>query len=141
MKFTSRQPPPIAIQLAPMIDILLLLLSFFIISWQFSKAETDLKVSVPTAQEGAEPENLRGEIIINVFADGTIKVEGLAVNRSELLEKLSKIASLFKNQPVRIRGDAAVPYQRIVEVIDTCQEAGIRNVSFATQRPEKAASE
>jgi biopolymer transport protein ExbD len=141
MKFTSRQPPPIAIQLAPMIDILLLLLSFFIISWQFSKAETDLKVSVPTAREGAEPENLRGEIIINVFADGTIKVEGLAVNRRELLEKLTKIASLYKNQPVRIRGDAAVPYQRIVEVIDTCQEAGISNVSFATQRPEKPSTE
>jgi biopolymer transport protein ExbD len=40
MKFSNRQPPAIAIQLAPMIDILLLLLCFFIISWQFSKSET-----------------------------------------------------------------------------------------------------
>ncbi len=70
MKFTSRQPPPIAMQLAPMIDILLLLLSFFIISWQFSRSETELNVSVPTAQEGAEPDRQRGEIIINVLPDG-----------------------------------------------------------------------
>ncbi len=122
-------------QLAPMIDILLLLLSFFIISWQFSKSETELNVSVPTAQEGAEPERVRGEIIINVLADGVIRVEGLAVDRSQLFAKLSAIAKQFQNQPVRIRGDGGVAYQRIVEVIDTCQKAGIWNISFATQRP------
>jgi biopolymer transport protein ExbD len=136
MKFSNRQAPAIAIQLAPMIDILLLLLSFFIISWQFSKSETELNVSVPTAQEGAEPERVRGEIIINVLADGVIRVEGLAVDRKQLFDKLSAIAKQFQNQPVRIRGDGGVAYQRIVEVIDTCQKAGIWNISFATQRPE-----
>jgi biopolymer transport protein ExbD len=138
MKFTSRQPPPVSIQLAPMIDILLLLLSFFIINYQFSKSETELNVSVPTAQEGAEPERVRGEIIINIVADGSIRVEGLAVDRQQLRDKLSAIAKQFQNQPVRIRGDGAVPYQRIVEIIDTCQTAGIWNISFATQRPEPA---
>jgi biopolymer transport protein ExbD len=139
MKFTTRQPPPVSIQLAPMIDILLLLLCFFIISWQYSKSETELKVAVPTAQEGAEPKDRqRGEIIINVLADGVIRVEGLSVDRPQLLEKLSAIAKQYNNQPVRIRGDGGVAYQRIVEVIDTCQKAGIWNISFATQRPEQA---
>ncbi len=136
MKFANRQPPPIAMQLAPMIDILLLLLSFFIISWQFSKSETELKVSVPTAQEGAEPEERqRGEIIVNVLSDNSIRVEGLTVDLDQLFTKLAAIAKQFENQPVRIRGDGKVAYQRIVEVIDTCQKAGIWNISFATQRP------
>lgn len=135
MKFISRQPPPIAMQLAPMIDILLLLLSFFIISWQFSRTETELNVSVPTAEEGAEPERQRGEIIINVLPDGVLRVEGSTVNLTQLQEKLSEIARRYENQPVRIRGDGTVAYQRIVEVIDTCQKAGIWNISFATQRP------
>lgn len=138
MKFTNRQPPPIAMQLAPMIDILLLLLSFFIISYQFTRSETELKVSVPTAQEGAEPERQRGEIIINVLPDGTLRVEGATVDLIQLHDKLSAIAKQFKNQPVRIRGDGKVAYQRIVEVIDTCQKAGIWNISFATQRPAPA---
>lgn len=137
MKFASRQPPPIAMQLAPMIDILLLLLSFFIISWQFSRSETELNVSVPTAQEGAEPDQQRGEIIINVLPDGTVRVEGLTVDLIQLHSKLSAIAKQYKNQPVRIRGDGKVAYQRIVEIIDTCQKAGIWNISFATQRPTK----
>jgi biopolymer transport protein ExbD len=135
MKFSSRQPPAIAMQLAPMIDILLLLLSFFIIGWQFSRSETELNVSVPTAQEGAEPEQQRGEIIINVLPDGTVRVEGLTVDLLQLHSKLSAIAKQFKNQPVRIRGDAKAEYQHIVKVIDTCQKAGIWNISFATQRP------
>ena len=135
MKFTNRQPPPIALQLAPMIDILLLLLCFFIISWQFSRSETELNVAVPTAQEGADPTRQRGEIIINILADGTIRVEGTTVDLAKLSQKLAPIAIQFKNQPVRIRGDGGVPYQRIVEVIDTCQKSGIWNISFATQRP------
>ncbi len=125
-------------QLAPMIDILLLLLSFFIISWQFSRSETELNVAVPTAQEGAEPDRQRGEIIINVLPDGTLRVEGLTVDLLQLHSKLSAISKQFKNQPVRIRGDGKVVYQRIVEVIDTCQKAGIWNISFATQRPAPA---
>ena len=137
MKFSNRQPPPIAMQLAPMIDILLLLLSFFIIGWQFSRSETELNVSVPTAQEGADPERQRGEIIINVLPDRVIRVEGSDMDLSKLQEKLAAIAKQFENQPVRIRGDGKVDYQRIVEVIDTCQKAGIWNISFATQAPAK----
>ena len=135
MKFSNRQPPPIAMQLAPMIDILLLLLSFFIIGWQFGRSETELNVSVPTAQEGAESDRQRGEIIINVLSDRVIRVEGSDMDLPKLHEKLSAIAKQFENQPVRIRGDGKVDYQRIVEVIDTCQKAGIWNISFATQAP------
>lgn len=137
MRFASRQPPLIAMQLAPMIDILLLLLSFFIISWQFSQSETELKVAVPTAEEGADHGRQRGEIIINVLVDGSLRVEGLTVDLVQLKDKLTEIAKRFENQPVRIRGDSRVPYQNIVEVIDTCQKAGIWNISFATRRPSK----
>jgi biopolymer transport protein ExbD len=130
MKFSSRQPEPAGMQLAPMIDIVFLLLIFFIVTWQFSRSETELNVSVLTRP--------KGEIIINVLADGTIRVEGLTVDLPQLNQKLAAIARQFQNQPVRIRGDGGVAYQRIVEVIDTCQKAGIWNISFATQRPAPA---
>ncbi|MFT4175674.1 MAG: biopolymer transporter ExbD [Luteolibacter sp.] len=135
MKFTSHKLDPIPMQLAPMIDILFLLLAFFITSWQFFQAETELNISVPTAQEGADPQRSRGEIIVNIGATGGIIVEGNPVSIEQLQSKLAAIAKLYENQPVRIRGDGKVPYQRIVEVIDTCQKAGIWNISFATQRP------
>lgn len=136
MKFSSRQPEPAGIQLAPMIDIVFLLLIFFIVTWQFSRDETELDVSVPTAEEGAELTRPKGEIIINVLSNGTIRVEGTTVDLPQLRDKLAAIARQFENQPVRIRGDGSVAYQRIVEVIDTCSKAGIWNISFATQKPQ-----
>jgi biopolymer transport protein ExbD len=136
MKFTSRQPEAASMQLAPMIDIVFLLLIFFIVTWQFSKSETELNVAVPTAEEGSDLNRPKGEIIINILADGTLRVEGSTVDLPQLQDKLAAIAKRHENQPVRIRGDGKVAYQRIVEVIDTCQKAGIWNISFATQRPD-----
>lgn len=138
MKFSNRQPEPANMQLAPMIDIVFLLLIFFIVTWQYTRSETELSVSVPTAEEGAQKNRVQGEIIVNVLADGTLRVEGRDVDLLQLREKLKLVSRQFKNQPVRIRGDGGVSYQRIVEVIDTCQKAGIWNISFATQRPEVA---
>ncbi len=135
MQFSNQQAEPAGIQLAPMIDIVFLLLIFFIVTWQFTRSETELSVSVPTAEEGADPQRQRGEIIINVLSNNTIRVEGVTVTLDQLQSKLAAIAQQHENQPVRIRGDGKVPYQGIVEVIDTCQKAGIWNISFATQKP------
>lgn len=137
MKFNRHLPAPAPMNLVPMIDVLFLLLAFFIISWQFSQSETELNVSVPTAEEGAESTRQRGEIIVNILADLSLRVEGQEVSLPELQEKLTSIAKDNKNQPVRLRGDASVPYQRMVDVIDTCQKAGIWNISFASQAPKE----
>jgi biopolymer transport protein ExbD len=121
-------------QLAPMIDIVFLLLIFFIVTWQFSRSETEMKISVPSSQEGADPKRVLGEIIVNVRVTGEVVVEGQVMSQAQLKEKLAAIARQHKNQPIRLRGDAEASYQTIVEVIDTCQKAGIWNISFATQR-------
>jgi biopolymer transport protein ExbD len=134
MKFQKSQLEPAAMQLAPMIDIVFLLLIFFIVTWQFSRSETEMKISVPSSQEGADPKRVLGEIIVNVRASGEVVVEGQVMSQAQLKQKLSAIAKQHQNQPVRLRGDSKAEYQTIVEVIDTCQKAGIWNISFATQR-------
>jgi biopolymer transport protein ExbD len=134
MKFQKSQLEPAAMQLAPMIDIVFLLLIFFIVTWQFSRSETEMKISVPSSQEGADPKRVLGEIIVNVRATGEVVVEGQVMSQAQLKQKLSAIAKQHQNQPVRLRGDSKAEYQTIVEVIDTCQKAGIWNISFATQR-------
>lgn len=134
MKFQKSQLEPAGMQLAPMIDIVFLLLIFFIVTWQFSRSETEMKISVPSSQEGADPKRVLGEIIVNVRANGEVVVEGQVMSQAQLKQKLSAIAKQHQNQPVRLRGDSKAEYQTIVEVIDTCQKAGIWNISFATQR-------
>jgi biopolymer transport protein ExbD len=121
-------------QLAPMIDIVFLLLTFFIVTWQFSRAETDMRISVPSSQEGAEPQRTVNEIVINVNKDGEIGISGQQLTRQQLQTRLEAIARVNKSQPIRMRGDAQASYQTIVEVLDIVSKAGIWNISFATER-------
>jgi biopolymer transport protein ExbD len=137
MKLSTKEPlGPAPLQLAAMIDIMLVLLMFFILSYQFATEERDLAISVPTVSDGVQHDRQRGEMLINVRTDGTVVVEGGVLTREELSERLTNISRIYKNQPVRLRGDANCPYQTIVEIIDLCQKAGIYNISFAAQKPQ-----
>ncbi len=138
MKFRNvRQIEPIPLQLAPMIDVLLLLLLFFIITMNYSRRETEVEIALPAASEGKD-HNVRdyGEIVVNVRKDGSIAVEGNVVTLDQLLAKLRNITSVHKDQAVILRGDGITSYEKIMDVLNTCQKAGIWNVSFATVPPE-----
>ncbi|MFC0018216.1 ExbD/TolR family protein [Roseibacillus persicicus] len=136
MKFKRPEPEPAGFQLAPMIDIVFLLLIFFIVTWQFSRSELDLKVSVPSSTDSKERESRTYlEIIINVRADGSTYVNGQQLSDDALFDKLSAITRVERNQPIRVRGDADTDFQHVVRVMDICTRAGVWNISFATQAP------
>ena len=124
------------LQLAPMIDVVFLLLIFFLVTWAFARFETELDVRVPVAKEGADPNRQVGEIIINVKRDGTLVLEGQAISNAAMLERMSSIARHYKDVAVILRGDRQTSYENIVNVLDLCRQAGIWNVAFATDRPE-----
>ncbi len=123
-------------QIAPMVDIVFLLLIFFLVTWNFSRNETELDVKVPKAREGKETRRAVGEVIINVKSNGTVVMNRRQMNAAELQDTLQKIASLYPDQAVILRGDESTDYRHVVEVLDTCRRANIWNVAFATSRPE-----
>lgn len=123
-------------QIAPMVDIVFLLLIFFLVTWNFSRSETELDVKVPKAREGKETRRSVGEVILNVKANGTVVMNRRQMNPAELQQTLQKIASLYPDQAVILRGDENTDYRHVVEVLDICRRANIWNVAFATSRPE-----
>ncbi len=137
MNFRKRaEAEKAAFQLAPMIDIVFLLLIFFIVTWNFARYETELDVKVPTAKEGKENRRAVGEIILNVRADGAVVLNRRVLAEGELVSTLASISSLYPDQAVILRGDQNVNYKHIVEVLDACRAANIWNVAFATSTPE-----
>jgi len=127
----------IPMQLAPLVDVLFLLVIFFAVTFQASKEEKLMDVSVPAAEEGKDRKQTSvGEIIINVKNDGGIVVNGQPLTVDELLGKLHNIAELYKDQAVINRGDTQTAYDKIIKVLDTCQKAGIWNIAFATRDPK-----
>lgn len=115
-----------------MVDILLVLLGFFMLTWSFSRQERELDVQMPSASEAKEHRGSVGEVIINVKVDGTLVVNRRPISPDELLDKLTRVAKLYPDQPVVLRADQLASYRYIVEVLNLCQQANIWNVAFAT---------
>jgi biopolymer transport protein ExbD len=136
MKFNTQVAPPVGFMLAPMIDIIFLLLSFFIITYQMTDNEKDLEISLPAASEGkAKPRDFL-EKVINIHSDGSIVIDQKVYTLDELHTKMSALVRVNKSQPIRVRGDEKTDYKHIVDVINRCSQAGIWNISFATGAPK-----
>ncbi len=137
MKFRSRsEPPTVAFQIAPMVDILLVLLCFFVITWSMARKENELDVRVPAASAAQESNPVVNQTVLNVKADGTIIWDRKTIGREALQAKLQSLASLYPDYAIILRGDVKTEYDRIVQVLDTCRAAGIWNVAFATSKAE-----
>jgi biopolymer transport protein ExbD len=127
----------IGFQIAPMIDVIFLLLCFFITSQIFSQWETEIDIEIPVAETGENPERLPGEIIINVRQDGKVVVNRQELDDAALSQLLQRIVKVWygEPQPVLIRADKQTDYEHIIRVLDLCRANGIANVGFATETP------
>jgi biopolymer transport protein ExbD len=135
MNFRSRAAPhhP-GIQLAPLVDVLLLLLIFFLLTWNAARNENELDVKVPKASAAKERSAPIGDVVVNVKADGNVIVNRRTLAGPDLTTLLKGLVQLNADQAVIIRGDEAGAYKNIVSVLNICSEAGVTNVAFATAK-------
>jgi biopolymer transport protein ExbD len=122
------------IQLAPLVDVLLLLLIFFLMTWNAARNENELDVRVPKASAAKEKTAPIGDVVVNVKADGNVVVNRRTLTGAELSELLKNLVQLSPEQAVVIRGDEAGAYKNIIGVLNICSEAGVTNVAFATAK-------
>mgnify|MGYP006303854153 CR=1 FL=1 len=133
MNFRKSMPPPhTGFQMAPMIDIMFLLLVFFMAAAIYAQWETKMDISVPAAQSGIRADRKPGEIIVNIDEEGRIYVNDTELSREALQNRLSRVAELYRDQPVIIRADAKTDHEYVMAVLDSCRVARIWNIAFAT---------
>ena len=130
----SRAP---AVQMASLMDIVFLLLCFFVTSSVFSQWETEVAITLPTAKSATIPGRMPGEIILNLNADGKVSVNGHALSLEEVTKRLARIAENFPGQPVVIRADKTCSYETLMSLIDACRTANVWNFSLATEDDKK----
>ena len=128
-------------QMTSMMDIIFLLLFFFITTSVFSQWEYEINISLPSAQSGKVPERLPGEIIINITQDGRVSVNQQDLTLDALKTRLDRLARYFPGQPVVLRADKATRYEDLIKVVDTCRKADIWNFSMATSEDKSGATE
>lgn len=137
MKFRRQSRNEDSVNLTPLIDVVFLLLIFFMVSTTFTK-ETHLQIDLPEATGETQPQNTKQiEILIN--AEG-----GFAVNGESLINKqigtlkmaIEKISEGNTDLPMIITADANTPYQAVVTAMDAAGQLGFVNLSMTTKNPQ-----
>ncbi len=129
------QHHPIQLPLAPMIDVIMFLLCFFLVTWNIARDELDLKVMVPVAKNGGPTDITPGQVIINVLQDGTIELERQAITLPELEKRLGELVKIDPNEIVILRGAQHADWDMIIPVLDVCRAVNLNNIAFAVNRP------
>ncbi len=120
-----------SIPMAPLIDIVFLTLVFFMVTSVYGALESEVDITLPTADSAIQSERNHGEIFINLRSDGSIVVNNREQTIEELQNLLDRVAELFPGGAVIIRGDQNAILGRAIQILDSCRKADIQNVSFA----------
>ncbi len=122
-----------SMNLTPMIDIVFLLIIFFMVGTRFVEIERNIAVQVPAvsdAQALSPPPERR---VINVYRDGKISLDRHPVTLDKLISELSIGRQQYEELGVVVRGDAEGPFQNIANVLNACRQAGIAEMGISVR--------
>ena len=122
------------LSLTPLIDVVFLLLIFFLVTSEFEEEERRIDIVLPTATSAVPMTGKPREIVIDVDEQGAIYLGGQPTDFDDL-EKLLKaaVAKNPTNQSAVIRADRSTAFQPVVTVMDICNQTGITDYSVTTQ--------
>jgi len=135
MNFRNKKKQPLEVSLTPMIDVVFLLLIFFMVTTTFSK-ETSIKIQLPQA-EGQEVKASKKELTLTIDKSGQFFINDRALQDKSLATLSKELTIAFdsnKQMPLVINADANAPVQAAISVLDVANNVGFKNISFTTQK-------
>lgn len=115
-----------SIELTPIIDMVFLLLIFFLVATTFHQTEREMQIALPVASSTAPISAILQELIINVDVEGKIIVAGRRVEPDDLRSMVVEAVKVNPEQKVTVRGDRRTAYANIVTVLDICKGSGVQ---------------
>jgi biopolymer transport protein ExbD len=125
-----------SLNLTPMIDVVLQLVIFFLVSTEFAtdaNKERQYEIDLPQVTDARPLTNLPDELVVNISRDGAMSLGREPRTIEQLEADLADAAARFAEQSVLIRGAYDGPYQHVMTVLNACHRAGITNVQLANE--------
>ena len=116
----------VSIELTPMIDMVFLLLIFFLVATTFHQVEREMQIALPAASTAAPISTMLQELVINVDEQGRIIVGGRGIDGDDLRTRVEEAVAVNPEQKVTVRGDRRTAYANVVRVLDICKAGGIQ---------------
>lgn len=139
MKFRRKARENVEIGLTPLIDVVFILLLFFVVTTTFTR-ETQLRVDLPEAASGAPPEAEPKQLEVLIDAEGNFTLNGQALMVSDLASltaALNKESEGDLSLPLVISADAQTPHQAVVVAMDAAGRLGFSRLRITTvEAPE-----
>ena len=130
----GKEKEPLEINLVPMIDVMLVILIFLMVTTTYSKY-TELHINLPSAQAERQLERAN-EVTVLVNAQGQYVVNRMALpfkSVEQLAAELRRVAEPLKDPIVVISADAAATHQSVIRVMEASRLAGLSQITFTTQ--------
>ena len=123
---SGEQDLDVKMDLTPIIDMVFLLLIFFLVATTFHQTEREMQVALPAASSAGPITTSLRELVINVTEAGEIIVSGQTVDSDLLAAMIAQAIETNPDQKVTVRGDQNTAYANIVRVLDICKTSGIQ---------------
>ena len=129
-----KSPPEESVEpnITPMIDMVFLLLIFFLVATKFADVERDVRVKPPSSRHARPVTALPEEIVVNVNSDGRFLIAGQARGLDEIDRIFATAVAGNPRQAVVIRGDRHSVLQFAVDVLDLCEKHKIEKTYLTT---------
>ncbi|HEY4759461.1 MAG TPA: biopolymer transporter ExbD [Thermoguttaceae bacterium] len=121
------------LNLTAMLDVMFLLIIFFMLGTRFVDAERNIKLSVPKVVDKGSLTSAPSRFTVNVYLDGKITLDKEPVSLEQLSAKLAAARRQHSQLSVLVRGDGNDKYQRMVSVLNACKQAGIVNLGISVR--------
>ena len=119
------------LNLTPMIDIVLLLVIFFMVGTQFTEAESQFAIELPEAVAAEALSGGPDAMTIEIAPTGETTLNGELINDAALKSALADARAKFRNQEVIVRGDRTLQFQRLMTVVSLVEQADLKNIQLA----------
>ncbi len=133
MPIRRRAAEDATINLTPMIDVVFLLVIFFMVGSHFGTPEGRIEVSVPGVGELRSMVRPPDERVVEVTREGTILFDSVVVTPQQLSEQLRAARRSYPDVQVAVRGDGDTPLQRIAEVMQVIRGSGVEQMGLAAK--------
>jgi biopolymer transport protein ExbD len=128
------QDEGVEVNLTPVIDMVFLLLIFFLVATKFADIERDVRVHPPTSRNARPVTAIPEEIVVNVTESGALLVAGRERSLDELERLFLSATESNPHQAVVIRGDRNAILHRAVDVLDLCEKHNVEKTYLTTQQ-------
>jgi biopolymer transport protein ExbD len=133
MPLKTQQDQLPELNLTPMIDVLFLLIIFFMVGTKFAELERSVALQVPRVNQLGQLAPPSTRRVISIFRDGSLRMDDRQVTLDDLTQELSAQAQHSPQLSVVVRGDAEGPFQHVAAVLAACRQAGVRDLGISVQ--------